>query len=59
MVSAFVNDRQVDMGYELQNKDRVRILTDPLSFGPRESWLTKVKTTKAKQKLLQMKQALK
>ncbi len=59
MVSALVNDRQVDVGYELQNKDRVRILTDPLSFGPRESWLTKVKTTKAKQKLLQMKQALK
>lgn len=58
MIGAFINNKQVDVDYVLQNKDRVKIVTDPLSFGPRESWLTKVKTTKAKQKLLQMKKML-
>ena len=58
MIGAFINNKQVDVDYVLQNKDRVKIVTDPLSFGPRESWLTKVKTTKAKQKLLQMRKML-
>ena len=37
--------------YVLHNKDRVRIITDILSYGPREEWLDKVKTTKAKRKI--------
>jgi len=48
MVSAIVNDEYVSVDYKLKNKDRVRIVTDPLSFGPREDWLEKVQTTKAK-----------
>ena len=48
IVSAVVNDRLVDPLYILHNKDRVRIITDILSFGPREEWLDKVQTAKAK-----------
>lgn len=51
MVSAVVNDKVVDPEYELKNKDRVRIITDVLSYGPREEWLDKVQTTKAKRKI--------
>ena len=51
MVSAVVNDKVVEPEYELKNKDRVRIITDVLSYGPREEWLDKVKTTRAKKKI--------
>ena len=51
MVSAIVNDKPVKADYVLQNKDRVRIITDILSYGPREEWLDKVRTTKAKRKI--------
>ena len=48
MVSAIVNDRIVEPDYVLKNKDRVRIITDILSYGPREDWLDKAVTTQAK-----------
>lgn len=51
MVSAIVNDKAVDTDYVLHNKDRVRIITDILSYGPREDWIDKAKTTKAKRKI--------
>lgn len=51
MVSAIVNDKTVDADYVLHNKDRVRIITDILSYGPREEWIDKAKTTKAKRKI--------
>lgn len=51
MVSAIVNDKAVDADYVLHNKDRVRIITDILSYGPREDWIDKAKTTKAKRKI--------
>lgn len=51
MVSAVVNDRVVDPDYILQNKDRVKIVTDIMSYGPREEWIDKVQTTKAKRKI--------
>ena len=51
MVSAIVNDKVVDADYVLHNKDRVRIITDILSYGPREEWIDKAKTTKAKRKI--------
>lgn len=51
MVGAFVNDEYVGVDYILQNKDRVRIVTDDLSFGPREDWINKTKTTYAKRKI--------
>ncbi len=51
MVSAVVNDKIVDPDYVLHNKDRVRIITDIMSYGPREEWIDKAKTTKAKRKI--------
>ena len=51
MVGAVVNDKRVEPDYVLHNKDRVRIITDILSYGPREEWLDKVQTTKAKRKI--------
>lgn len=54
MVGAFVNDEYVPVDYVLQNKDRVRIVTDDLSYGPRESWLDIVKTSLAKSKIKEL-----
>lgn len=48
MVGAIVNDNPESIDYILQNKDRVKILTDPLSFGPRAEWQNKAHTIKAK-----------
>ena len=55
MVGAYVNDELVPLGYILQNKDRVRILTDPLSFGPRDDWMDKTQTTGAKKNIKEFK----
>ena len=52
MVGVFVNDEYVPIDYILQNKDRVRIITDDLSYGPREDWIEKAHTSLAKKKIL-------
>lgn len=51
MVGVFVNDEYVPIDYALQNKDRVKIVTDDLSYGPREDWLDKAHTSLAKRKI--------
>ena len=51
MVAAIVNDEYVPINYELHNKDRIRIITDELSFGPREDWIDIAKTSYAKRKI--------
>ena len=51
MVGVFVNDEYVPIDYILQNKDRVRIITDDLSYGPREDWIDKAQTSYAKKKI--------
>ena len=51
MVGVFVNDEYVPIDYMLQNKDRVRIITDDLSYGPREDWIDKAQTSLAKRKI--------
>ena len=51
MVGAIINDEYVPIDYILKNKDRVRIVTDELSYGPREDWLDKAHTTLAKRKI--------
>ena len=53
MVQAIVNEKTVPVDYELRNKDRVRIITDQFSFGPRSEWIDKVKTTKAKRMIME------
>ena len=51
MVYAVVNDEFVSVDYVLKNKDRVRIITDSLSFGPRKEWLDVAKTSLAKKRI--------
>ena len=52
MVAAKVNDEYItDLGYKLKNKDRVVVITDDLSFGPRSSWEKMAKTSHAKKKI--------
>ena len=51
MVGVFVNDEFVPIDYVLKNKDRVRIITDDLSYGPREEWYNMAKTSYAKKKI--------
>ena len=51
MIGAFVNDSIVSLDYVLKNKDRVRIITDDLSHGPREEWISKAQTSYAKRKI--------
>ena len=51
MIGVFVNDEFVPIDYVLRNKDRVRIVTDELSYGPREDWIDKAQTSLAKRKI--------
>ena len=51
MVGVFVNDDYKPVDYVLHNKDRVRIVTDVYSFGPREEWVEKAQTSLAKKKI--------
>ena len=51
MIGAFVNDEYVPVDYVLKNKDRVRIVTDELSYGPRIDWIDKTQTSLAKRKI--------
>lgn len=51
MTGAYVNDEMVPVDYELKNKDRVRVITDSFSFGPREDWMEKAHTSVAKRKI--------
>ncbi len=51
MVGVFVNDEFVPIDYVLHNKDRVRIVTDDLSYGPRIDWMDKAQTSLAKRKI--------
>lgn len=51
MIGAIVNDEYKDVDYILKNNDRIRIISDDLSFGPREDWITKAVTTKAKKRI--------
>ena len=55
MVGAIVNDDYKDVDYVLKNNDRVRIISDELSFGPREEWIAKAVTTKAKKRIREFK----
>ena len=52
MIGARVNNEPVDVAHELKNGDRVIILNDT-SSKPKLDWLDKVKTSKAKSKILE------
>ena len=51
MVGVYVNDDYVPVNYQLKNKDRVRIVTDDFSFGPRDDWMDMAVTTNAKKRI--------
>ena len=51
MVGVYVNDNYVPLNYQLKNKDRVRVVTDDFSFGPRDDWMDMAVTTNAKKKI--------
>ena len=51
MVECTVNDKPVPLDYILKNKDRVKIIADKLSCGPRKEWLDKAQTSYAKKRI--------
>lgn len=51
MVAVIINDEYKPLNYVLKNKDRVKIVCDDYSFGPREEWFDYAKTTLAKKKI--------
>ena len=58
MVGARVNGRLVNIDYELQNGDRVEIITSQNSKGPSLDWINLVKSTQAKNKITQWYKAI-
>ena len=51
MIAAVVNDEIVPFNYQLQNNDRVRIITDGSVYIDRKPWLDYVVTTHARKKI--------
>ena len=53
MISARVNNNIVSFDYQLENGDRVEVVTSRNSKGPKQEWLNIVKTSQARNKINQ------
>ena len=51
MTGAIVNNSMVNLSYELQNGDIIKVITNNNSSGPSREWLNIVKTTQARNKI--------
>ncbi len=58
LVGAIVNNEYVPVDYVLHNKDRVKVRTDNLSYGPKNEWINATHTTLARRKILEFSKKL-
>ena len=51
MIGGYVNDNYVPVYHVLNNNDRVKIVTNELTFGPKDDWVNIAQTSLAKRKI--------
>ena len=52
LVCAYVNGERVPINYILKNKDRIKIISNDLSHGPKKEWADVAQTSYARKRIL-------